>query len=124
MIDYNFFNVEIINLSNLFNNYTISIYCNNFNYNGILTNESNILILNPVIVPLYYNNIYVQFKNIYNDRIAIFYIPNKIGVYKIKINYDIFYIKIQNVINISYKLLKLPETLENKLDNNYTYILL
>lgn len=120
MIDYNFYNIKIFKSSYINNNYNISVYCNNYNYYEKFTKSTEAVMISPVMVPKYTKSIYLQFQNIYNDQIAIFYVPNKVGNFRLNINNDTFYIKLQESINIPNEILKLPK--ENTLDQNNLYI--
>jgi len=122
MIDYNFFYIKLFT-NNIINNYVVSIYCNNFNYDQYLykTNNVNLVVtFNDIIVHKKIKFIYLQFKNLYNDQITIFYIIPQNNVYKLKINDDIIHLKIREKQYVNLQLLEFNNL--HKLDDSQTYI--
>jgi phosphatidylserine decarboxylase len=119
MLDYNFYYVKFYTPIIINSKYSIELYCNNFNYYDDYFIGQSYLTFNPIIVPKYYKQIYVQFKNTY-DTTSIFYIPNKIGLYRVNIEEDQFYISIKYINNVPLDILNIPNY--NLIENNNTYV--
>jgi len=123
MIDYNFFYIKIFT-NNIINNYVVSIFCNNFNYELNLhkqTSYNTSLVFNDIIVHKNTKYIYLQFTNIHTSQITIFYLNNYDNIYKLHLsNSDIVFIKVRTKINVNLNLLEFDKL--HNIDHNNLYI--
>ena len=134
MIDYNFFYIKLFT-DNIINNYVVSIFCNNFNHEFILDNNKfQSITFNDIVVHKNIKHIYLQFKNIFNNQITIFYLNNNDNIYKLSLplenifnglsntsNYDTVFVKVRSKQNINLHLLEFDK-LHNIDDDGNLYI--
>jgi len=125
MIDYNFFYIKIITNNIINNNFIVSIFCNNFNYESSIPHNHYdkfiTITFNDIIVHKNIKHIYLQFTNVYDGQITIFYLNNNENIYKLHINNNVFFVKVREKHNINLNLLEFNKlhTIE---DNDKLYI--